>query len=105
PAPVAGIQHKSVAKGVHVYRVGKVPRSLISLGQKLEARFGHLGREYAKIAFDQTLLGSDPALEWVTPGHPLFEVVREDVLERVADHLRQRAVFFDLQRDQPARLD
>ena len=104
-APVAGIQPKSLAKGIHVYRIGKVPRSLISLGLRLEPRFGHLGREYARIVFDKTLLPTDPALEWVTPGHPLFEVVREDVLERVADHLRRGAVFFDLQRNQPAQLD
>ncbi len=63
------------------------------------------GREYAKIAFDKALLTTDPTLEWVTPGHPLFEVVREEVLERVADHLRRGAVFFDLQRERPARLD
>ena len=31
--------------------------------------------------------------------------MREDVLERVADHLRRGAVFFDLQREEPARLD
>jgi len=104
-APAVGIQPKSAAKGIHVYRIGKVPRSLISLGQRLEARFGRLGREYGKIAFDKELLASDPTLEWVTPGHPLFEVVREDVLERVADHLRRGAVFFDLQHEQPARLD
>jgi hypothetical protein len=104
-APVTGIQPKAVARGVQVYRVGKVPRSLISVGQRLEARFGHLGREYAKIAFDKALLSSDPTVEWVTPGHPLFEVVREDVLERVSDHLRRGAVFLDLQREQPARLD
>src|SRR5208282_1695102 len=95
----------SLAKGIHVYRIGKVPRNLISLGLKLEPRFGHLGREYARIVFDKALLPSDPTLEWVTPGHPLFEVVREDVLERVADHLRRGAVFFDLQHEQPARLD
>ena len=53
--------------GIHVYRIGKVPRSLISLGLKLEPRFGYLGREYAKIVFDKTLLPTDPALEWVTP--------------------------------------
>ena len=63
------------------------------------------GREYARIVFDKALLPSDPTLEWVTPGHPLFEVVREDVLERVADHLRRGAVYFDLQRTQPAQLD
>ena len=28
-------------------------------------------------------LTEDPTLEWVTPGHPLFESVREDVRERV----------------------
>jgi superfamily II DNA or RNA helicase len=104
-APVAGIQAKPAARDGHIYRVGKVPRSLLSLGEHLEPRFGQLGRDYPKVAFDKALLPADPALEWVTPGHPLFEVVREDVAERVADHLRKGAVFFDLQRKEPARLD
>jgi superfamily II DNA or RNA helicase len=104
-APVVGIQPKPAGKGDHVYRLGKVPRTLVSLGQRLENRFGRLGQEYARIAFDKSLLTADPTLEWVTPGHPLFEVVREEVLERVADHLRRGAVFLDLQRGRPARLD
>ncbi len=104
-APVAGMQARAVAKDGHVYRVGKVPRPLLSIGERLEPQFGRLGREYPKVAFDKALLSADPALEWVTPGHPLFEVVREDVVERVADHLRQGAVFFGLQRSGPARLD
>jgi hypothetical protein len=41
----------------------------------------------------------------VTPGHPLFEAVRTDVLARVEDHLRRGAVFLDLHRAQPAVLD
>src|SRR5262245_33891652 len=82
-APVAGVPAKATAKGAHTYRVGKVPRPLLSLGERLEPRFGRLGRDYPKITFDKALLSSDPALEWVTPGHPLFEVVREDVAERV----------------------
>src|SRR5262249_39927207 len=45
-APVAGIQLKIVSKGIHVYRVGKLPRNLLKLGLKLQARFGHLGRDY-----------------------------------------------------------
>ena len=48
---------------------------------------------------------TDPTLEWVTPGHPLFEAVRTDILARVDDHLRRGAVFFDLHRDRPAVLD
>ena len=74
----------------HVYRLGKVPRTLWPIGERLEPRFGKLGREYKQIVFDKTLLTDDPTLEWVTPGHPLFEAVREDVLERVRDDLRAR---------------
>ncbi len=104
-APISGVHPKAAAKGGHVYRVGKVPRPLVSIGQRLEPRFGRLGGDYPKVVFDKALLPSDPTLEWVTPGHPLFEVVREDVAERVSDHLRRGAVFHDLQRKEPARLD
>jgi hypothetical protein len=88
-----------------VYRIGKVPKHLLVIGDSQESRFGRLGREYARIAFDKTLLTSDPTLEWVTPGHPLFESVRADVLTRVDDHLRRGAVFYDLHRTEPAVLD
>ena len=77
----------------------------MSIGERLEPRFGRLGSEYPKIAFDKALLPSDPTLEWVTPGHPLFEVGPRGCPDRVADHLRRGAIFFDLQRKEPARLD
>ncbi|MFP4102840.1 helicase-related protein [Coleofasciculus sp.] len=104
-ASIAGIHPKETGKGQHRYRIGRVPRTLWSLGERLESRFGRLGREYKKITFDKNILTSDPTLEWVTPGHPLFECVREDVLARVRDDLRRGAVFFDLYRQSPARLD
>jgi hypothetical protein len=44
-------------------------------------------------------------LEWVTPGHPLFEAVRDDVAERVRDDLKRGAVFYDLQSKAPVRID
>src|SRR5262245_42701078 len=104
-APESGVQAKPTAPNSHVYRVGKVPRNLIPIGDRQEARFGRLGREYGKIAFDKAVIPTDPTQEWVTPGHPLFEAVRSDVLDRAGDHLRRGAVFFDLHRDRPAVLD
>jgi superfamily II DNA or RNA helicase len=104
-APVAGIALKDGQKERHVYRVGRVPRSLWPAGERLEPRFGRLGREYKQIVFDKEFLTEDPTLEWVTPGHPLFECVREEVWERVQSDLSRGAVFFDLNRKQPARLD
>ena len=104
-APISGIHPKETRQHQKVYRIGRVPRTLWPIGERLETRFGKLGHDYKKITFDKHKLTDDPTLEWVTPGHPLFECVREDVLARVQDDLRHGALFFDLHRDRPARLD
>lgn len=104
-APLAGIHPKETAKGQQAFRIGRVPRTLWPIGEKLESRFGKLGREYKHVVFDKRMLTEDPTLEWITPGHPLFEVVRDDVWDRVQNDLRQGAVFFDLHSKAPARLD
>ncbi len=110
-APETGVQPKSVdgkprpGSTCLVYRIGKLPRHLLQIGDRQEDRFGRLGREYGKVVFDKALLSNEPTLEWVTPGHPLFETVRTDVLARTEHALRRGAVFFDLHRSQPALLD
>lgn len=103
--PIAGVHPAGVRGKPHVYRLGKIPRTLITLGEELEPRFGRLGKAYQRVAFDKAILGDDPTLEWVTPGHPLFEVVRADVRERVTDDLRRGAAFFDLHSPQAYRVD
>ena len=103
--PIAGVHPRPVQKDGHVYRVGKVPRTLRQIGERQELRFGRLGREYQKVVFDKALLPTDPTLEWVTPGHPLFEAVREDVADRVRNDLKRGAVFYDLQAKVPVRID
>jgi hypothetical protein len=55
--------------------------------------------------FDKSLLSDDPTVEWVTPGHPLFECVRADVLETVLHDLQHGAVFYGLDHAEPACLD
>ncbi|MEY3223315.1 MAG: hypothetical protein RLZZ203_2171 [Cyanobacteriota bacterium] len=104
-AHIAGIHPKETAKGKKIYRIGRVPRTLWATGDRLENRFGKLGREYKKITFDKNILIDDPTLEWVTPGHPLFESVRDEVSTQVQEDLRRGAIFFDLHRHTPARLD
>lgn len=103
--PVAGVTLKPVTTNGHVYRIGKLPRLLTAIGDRLEDRFGKLGREYGKIVFDKAELKAEPTLEWVTPGHPLFEAVREHVLTLAEDHLRRGAVFYDLHRTEPSLLE
>jgi hypothetical protein len=110
--PLTGLSPKPVnlpasrqGQATHAYRLGRVPRNLWPIGERLEPRFGKLGREYGNIVFDKELLKQDATLEWVTPGHPLFEVVREDILVQVHEHLKRGNVFFDLHSPLPYRLD
>lgn len=104
-SPIAGLHPKEAGKDKHVYRLGRIPRNLWPLGEELEPRFGKLGREYKQIVFDKKLLPNDPTYEWVTPGHPLFETVREYISDQVQPELRRGAVFYDLHSKEPYRLD
>ena len=70
-----------------------MPRLLLPYGARLEPRFGKLGREYKQIVFDKALLTMDPTLEWVTPGHPLFESLRAMVHDMVQSDLASRGCF------------
>ncbi len=99
-----GLSPKAHRDHDHVYKVGRIPRHLWPTGERLERRHGKLGREYGAVIFDKNLLKSDGTHEWVTPGHPLFETVREEAWERVQPHLARGAVFFDVQRKTAAQL-
>lgn len=102
-APLVGL-HPTIGKN-GTFRIGKIPRILYPVADRLESRFGRLGREYKWVVFDKKLLTEDPTVEWVTPGHPLFEAVREESCEVVQDDLRKGSVFYNLHREDPYRLD
>lgn len=104
-APIAGIHPKEAKKDSHIYSIGRVPRTLHPIGERMEPRFGRLGKEYKQIVFNKEILVQDATLEWVTPGHPLFEAIREEVTGRVRDDLGRGALFYDLHRSDSYRLD
>ncbi len=104
-APLTGIQPREAQRAAHVYRIGRVPRTLWPLGEVLEAQFGKLGHEYKQITFAKERLTDDPTLEWVTPGHPLFECVRRAAYEQAQQDLQHGAIFYDLNHANPVRLD
>jgi superfamily II DNA or RNA helicase len=102
-APIVDLT--SIQEKGRVFRIGRLPRSLLRVGEQLESKYGPLAREYRWIAFDRKALSDDPTIEWVTPGHPLFEAVHSELLTHVQDDLKSGCVFYDLHRDQPALLD
>jgi SNF2 family DNA or RNA helicase len=103
--PLVGVTAKETKGESHIYRLGRIPRALQTIGEQLEPRFGKLGREYKQIVFDKEELKKDATSEWVTPGHPLFEAVREDVAKVVREDIVNGSVFYDINTERPHRLD
>ena len=103
--PIVGVTPKEIKEAAHVYRVGKVPRPLWSIGESLEPEFGRLAHEYKNIAFDKEIVKKDGTLDWVTPGHPLFEAVRAAAEETVRSDLEKGSIFYDLHAAAPYHLD
>jgi SNF2 family DNA or RNA helicase len=104
-APLTGMTPRQDKKNDHIYRIGKLPRILLPYGDQLEKKFGKLGREYKQIVFDKEILKTFQTLEWVTPGHPLFESVRAMTQDKVQDDLQKGTVFYDLHRIEPVLLE
>ena len=104
-APVSGVQPKELAGKEKTFRVGRLPRLLQLIGERLEPKFGRLTREYKQVVFSREQAEKDTSSEWVTPGHPLFEAVREDVEEKVKKDLQLGSVLYDLNTTEPYRLD
>lgn len=72
----------------------KTPKAILDMRKDLRY-LGDLGKEYKAFTFHKKSLEERPALEWVTPGHPLYEGVRRYTLNRGEKHLAAGARFYD----------
>ena len=83
---------------------GRTPTSLKIYETQAEWKFPPLSAKYPRISADREIAEKNN-LEWVTPGHPLFEALRRHDLNLAQEHLGKGACFYSLQHDSPARLD
>lgn len=104
-APLHGLHPKERSTIKGVYTIGKVPRNLWKRGEDNEKRFGVMGHEYGPSAFSKEIISKDNTLDWITPGHPLFEVIREETVEKFGEELQKGSVFYDININQPLKLD
>ncbi len=87
-----------------VWSIGRVPPDLRKVPEALERRFGKVGQTYPKLTFDKEQVAGYSDVEFVGPGHPLFECVVERVLHEYGCSLRQGACFFDVDAREPTAL-
>ncbi len=78
-----------------VWTINRVPPELRKLDGPMERRFGKVGQSYPRITFDKDQSQGYSEVEFVGPGHPLFEGVVERVLRDYGGSLRQGATFYN----------
>jgi superfamily II DNA or RNA helicase len=103
-APFANLAIKPVASLPHVFEPGRTPPDLRRYSESPDWRLPLVALRYPRCSTDRTTADAHN-LEWVTPGHPLFEALRRHVLAQAQEAFGKGACFYSLQHDLPARLD
>ena len=95
---------KTVASLPHTFDPGTTPTTLRQYETAPDWKLAALANKYPRLSTDRET-AERHSLEWVTPGHPLFEALRRHVCETARDVLAQGACFYSVEHAAPARLD
>lgn len=95
---------KPVPKLHHAFEPSKTPPSLRRYEAEADWKMPRLADKYPRCTTDRETAEKEN-LEWVTPGHPLFEAVRRHTLAMSRPEFGKGACFHSVQIDDPARID
>ena len=100
----ASLTLKPVSSLAHTFEPGRTPPSLRKYEREPTWKLPELAARYPRLSTDREAAEHNN-LEWVTPGHPLFEALRRHSLELGRDAFAKGACFYSLEHEAPARLD
>jgi len=103
-AGYAELSYKPVAALPHTFDPGRTPLVLQRYEQEGTWRLPPLATRYPRCSTDRAIAEAHN-LEWVTPGHPLFEALRRHALDQAREPFSQGACFYSLEYAVPARID
>jgi superfamily II DNA or RNA helicase len=88
----------------HTFEPGRTPPVLRRYESNPTWKLPKLAAKYPRCSTDRETAETHN-LEWVTPGHPLFEAIRRHTYAQARDVFGKGATFYSLQHDTPARID
>ena len=95
---------RPVPKLPHAFEPARTPSVLRRYEREPDWKLPALADRYPRCSADREVAETEK-LEWVTPGHPLFEAIRRHTLAQALDVLGKGATLYSLQHEQPARID
>ncbi|MBI4027458.1 MAG: DUF3883 domain-containing protein [Verrucomicrobia bacterium] len=103
-AEYARLEMKVIPSLPHAFEPGKTPTSLRRFEREPNWKLPALAVKYPRCSTDRETAEKN-ILEWVTPGHPLFEAVRRNTSELSVDPFGKGACFYSLIHEQAVRID
>lgn len=100
----ASLSLKPVTRHAHTYELGRTPNVLKRYERDSDWKLPELAVRYPRLSTDRDA-AEEHNLEWVTPGHPLFEALRRHSLDLSQAAFANGACFHSLTHDAPARFD
>jgi superfamily II DNA or RNA helicase len=88
----------------HTFESIRTPTILRQYENQSDWRLPPLATKYPRFSTDRETAEKNN-LEWVTPGHTLFEALRRHTLNVAQEPLSKGSCFYSLQHDSPARMD
>ena len=98
---LGGTMNKGRGNSSDLWTISQIPVGLRRTPEAIERRFGKIEKTYAKLTFDKDRVVGYSDIEFVGPGHPLFEMVIDRVLTQYGEALRSGAVFLDPDATEP----
>ena len=103
-APLVPLKLSFAGRLPHTFEPARTPTNLRRYEREPDWRLPALAGRYPRCSTDRDT-AQKHTLEWITPGHPLFEAVRRHARDRALEPLARGATFHSLAHDEPARID
>ena len=100
----AAMTLKPVSHMAHTFEPGRTPSGLKKYEREPGWKLPEVAARYPRLSMDRDTAEKNN-LEWVTPGHPLFEALRRHSLDLGQDAFAMGACFHSLAHEAPMRLD
>jgi len=93
-----------IAKLEHAFQAGPTPQRLKKFESDEDWSLSEIANKYSRLSTDRHTAEKNN-IEWVHPGHPLFEALRRSAFDHGQDALAKGACFFSLAHENTVRLD
>ncbi len=95
---------KQIENLPHTFEPARTPTVLRRYERQEDWKLSELANHYPRCSTDRET-ADEHSLEWVTPGHPLFESIRRHTRDHAMEPFGRGACFHSLAHDAPARID